>query len=63
MSDMPRELAKYGLKRLTDNREGKAVQLPKGALGYFLGDAIRAEFARPIPVPTDAGPAAGTGGV
>lgn len=41
---VPQELQRVGIKRVTDNREGREVQLPPGALFAFFGEELRARF-------------------
>lgn len=41
---VPKELQRAGIKRVTDNREGREVRLPPGALFDFFGEELRARF-------------------
>ncbi len=43
---IPAFLAKHGIQRVVDNREGREIVLPPGTLKLFFGEAVLKEFAR-----------------
>ncbi len=43
---IPAFLAKHGIQRLADNREGRELVLPAGTFRLFFGEAVLKEFAR-----------------
>ncbi len=61
IKQVPPELAKQGITRLTDNLEGKRVKLPAGAVVQIFGDELRAHFGRSQGT-LDERPASGPGG-
>jgi hypothetical protein len=42
--DVPKELQRAGIRRVTDNRNGCDVRLPDGALFAIFGEELRARF-------------------
>ena len=43
---IPAFLAKHGVQRVVDNREGREIVLPPGTFRLFFGEAVLKEFAR-----------------
>lgn len=62
VKQIPEELAKRGITRLTDNRQGQQVRLAPGLVVSLFGDELRAHFARHDSGGPDGRPAVRPGG-
>ena len=45
MTDIPPEIARHGIKKVTDNRNGRVVVVPAGQVVALFGDELMRRLA------------------